>query len=51
MMKCPVCGATMMPSSMEIHERVHRQSEQSKVKELELYTADTGRVKRKAAEK
>lgn len=51
MASCPVCSAVMMPSSMEIHERVHRQSEESKVKEVELNTNDNERVKRKAAEK
>lgn len=49
MVSCPICSAVMMPSSMEIHERTHRQSERSKIVELQLRT--TERVKRKAAEK
>lgn len=51
MATCPICGAVMMPSSMEMHERVHRQAERSKINELQLYTATNERTKRKAAEK
>ncbi|XP_018314494.1 general transcription factor 3C polypeptide 2 isoform X2 [Mycetomoellerius zeteki] len=48
MVTCPICHASMMPSSMEVHERYHRQLEQSKIKETELRIEKT---KRKAAEK
>lgn len=51
MVSCPICGAVMMPSSMEMHERVHRQTAQSKINELQLYTGTNERTKRKAAEK
>lgn len=51
MVSCPICGAVMMPSSMEMHERAHRQTEQSKINELQLYTGTNERTKRKAAEK
>ena len=51
MVSCPICNAVMMPSSMEIHKRTHRQSERSKIIELQLRTTDNERVKRKAAEK
>ncbi|XP_076288407.1 uncharacterized protein LOC143212945 isoform X2 [Lasioglossum baleicum] len=51
MMKCPICDAVMMPSSMEIHERMHRQAEENKLKELKLFPPNTEKVKRKAAEK
>ncbi|XP_076643238.1 uncharacterized protein LOC143353645 isoform X2 [Halictus rubicundus] len=51
MMKCPICGAVMMPSSMEIHERSHKQAEQNKLKELLLFPPCKEKVKRKAAEK
>nr|XP_012134948.1 PREDICTED: uncharacterized protein LOC100879252 isoform X1 [Megachile rotundata] len=51
MVSCPTCGAVMMPSSMEIHERTHRQIEQNKMKELQIVRNENERVKRKAAEK
>lgn len=51
MVTCPICGAVMMPSSMEIHERTHRLSEKNKVTEVQLCTNDNEKVKRKAAEK
>ncbi|KOC69943.1 General transcription factor 3C polypeptide 2 [Habropoda laboriosa] len=51
LVNCPICGAVMMPSSMEIHERSHRQSEESKLKELQYFSGETEKVKRKAAEK
>lgn len=50
MASCPICGAVMMPSSMEIHERTHRQVGRNKMKEL-LNSTDNERIKRKAAEK
>lgn len=64
MMTCPICEAVMMPSSMEMHERFHRQvaksKEKSKVKSKEkskenkgneTTVVQSGRVRRKAAEK
>ncbi|XP_014470419.1 PREDICTED: uncharacterized protein LOC106742201 isoform X2 [Dinoponera quadriceps] len=49
MMTCPICHAVMMPSSMEIHERYHRQLERNKSQEVPAVL--TEKVKRKAAEK
>ncbi|XP_026824168.1 general transcription factor 3C polypeptide 2 isoform X2 [Ooceraea biroi] len=60
MMTCPICQAVMKPSSMEMHERYHRQVEKSKELEKELekkeketmiVSAQTGKPRRKAAEK
>ncbi|XP_018394681.1 PREDICTED: uncharacterized protein LOC108773396 isoform X1 [Cyphomyrmex costatus] len=48
MITCPICNAIMMPSSMEVHERYHRQLEQNKIKEADVRIE---RTKRKAAEK
>ncbi|XP_011173508.2 uncharacterized protein LOC105205720 isoform X2 [Solenopsis invicta] len=47
MVTCPICKAVMMPSSVEVHERYHRQLEQNKDKEV---TVSIERTKRKAAE-
>ncbi|XP_029175162.1 general transcription factor 3C polypeptide 2-like isoform X2 [Nylanderia fulva] len=49
MMTCPICKSVMMPSSMEMHERYHRQLEEDKDKETLVIL--TERKKRKAAEK
>ncbi|XP_015431644.1 PREDICTED: uncharacterized protein LOC107187950 [Dufourea novaeangliae] len=51
MMTCPICCTVIMPSSMEIHARTHKQAEQSRMKELQLFSVDNEKVKRKAAEK
>jgi len=48
MVTCPICKAIMMPSSVEVHERYHRQLEESKNKEINIQIEKT---KRKAAEK
>jgi len=48
MVTCPICKAIMMPSSVEVHERYHRQLEESKNKEANIQIE---RTKRKAAEK
>ncbi|XP_072757038.1 uncharacterized protein [Anoplolepis gracilipes] len=49
MMTCPICKAVMMPSSMEMHERYHRQLEENKDKETSVILIE--RTKRKAAQK
>ncbi|KAL6447210.1 hypothetical protein ACFW04_001477 [Cataglyphis niger] len=49
MMTCPICKSVMMPSSMEMHERYHRQLEQNKDEKTSIVL--TERTKRKAAEK
>lgn len=49
MMTCPICKSVMMPSSMEMHERYHRQLEQNKDEETSVILIE--RTKRKAAEK
>lgn len=48
MVTCPICEAVMMPSSVEVHERYHRQLEQKKNEEENL---PIERTKRKAAER
>lgn len=48
MVTCPICKAIMMPSSVEVHERYHRQLEENKNKEANV---EIERTKRKAAEK
>nr|XP_033329711.1 uncharacterized protein LOC117222223 [Megalopta genalis] len=51
MMTCPICSAVMMPSSMEIHVRTHKQVEQKKKEVLQIFSSSKEKVKRKAAEK
>ncbi|KAG7213536.1 hypothetical protein KM043_002796 [Ampulex compressa] len=51
LMTCPICEAVMMPSSMEMHERYHRQLEQSKFEKAQLCMLEYDKSKRKAAEK
>ncbi|XP_043490476.1 uncharacterized protein LOC122516600 [Polistes fuscatus] len=51
MVTCHVCNAIMMPSSMEIHERVHRELKYNKRKHLPIELVENEKVKRKAAEK
>ncbi|KAI4490052.1 hypothetical protein M0804_004234 [Polistes exclamans] len=51
MVTCPVCNAIMMPSSMEIHERLHRDLKYNKRKHLPIELVENEKVKRKAAEK
>ncbi|KAK2586557.1 hypothetical protein KPH14_011445 [Odynerus spinipes] len=51
MVTCPVCNAVMMPSSMEIHERHHRELKYSKRKSFILESTEHEKVRRKAAEK
>ncbi|KAI4502018.1 hypothetical protein M0802_002700 [Mischocyttarus mexicanus] len=49
MVTCPICNTILMPSSMEIHERVHRDVKYNKRKHLPI--VENEKVKRKAAEK
>ncbi|XP_012231814.2 uncharacterized protein [Linepithema humile] len=49
MVTCPICNSVMMPSSVEIHERYHRQLEQNQNRETPIIQIE--RTKRKAAEK
>jgi len=56
MMTCPICQAVMKPSSMEMHERYHKQAEKNKErgsenKEKQTTTVQEGKLRRKAAEK
>ncbi|XP_070520236.1 uncharacterized protein [Cardiocondyla obscurior] len=49
MVTCSICNAVMMPSSVEVHDRLyHRQSEENKSKEADIQVEKT---KRKAAER
>lgn len=48
MVTCSICEAVMMPSSVEVHERYHRQLEKNKNKEPDIQIEKT---KRKAAER
>jgi len=55
-MTCSICHAVMKPSSMEMHERYHKQAEKNKEKGLENKEKETtiiqeGKLRRKAAEK
>lgn len=49
MVTCPICNRVMMPSSVEVHERFHRQAEQNKDK-VQI-NVQVERTKRKAAER
>ncbi|XP_047356622.1 general transcription factor 3C polypeptide 2-like isoform X1 [Vespa velutina] len=51
MVTCSVCNAVMMPSSMEIHERHHRDLKYNKRKSLLMEFPENEKVRRKAAEK
>nr|KAF7421436.1 hypothetical protein H0235_009272 [Vespula pensylvanica] len=51
MVTCSVCNAVMMPSSMEIHERHHRELKYNKRKSFLMEFPENEKVRRKAAEK
>lgn len=51
MVTCSVCNAVMMPSSMEIHERHHRELKYNKRKHFLMEFPENEKVRRKAAEK
>lgn len=50
MVTCPICKSVIMPSSVEMHMRYHRQLEENKEKEI-TQPVVLQKSKRKAAEK